>query len=251
MAESQAGDLPIWARPEPAARQPRFSREQIAAAALAIADAGGFDAVTMRRIAGALGAGTMSLYRYIATRADLLALIDDALLGESLVPGDLPADWKQAVAMTARQSRQTFLRHPWAVAVLPGRTAAGQVGQTGPNSMRHFEQSLAALADAPLSTAAKLDLLAIVDDYVIGHVVRAAEIGGRSQPELEMASADTDVLHEFTDAQLSTGSFPHLTALARDPAAVLGGRQQLDARFERGLRLLIDGIAAEAASEQQ
>jgi AcrR family transcriptional regulator len=251
MAEPPAGDLPIWARPEPAARQPRFSREQIAAAALAIADADGFEAVTMRRIAGALGAGTMSLYRYIATRADLLALIDDALLGESLVPGELPADWRQAVAMIARQSRQTFLRHPWAIQVLQGKAAAELAGQAGPNAMRHFEQSLAALAAAPLSITAKLDLLAIVDDYVIGHVVRAAELTRRSQAETADA-AGADALRQFIDGQLATGGFPHLAALAHGPAAAaLRSRERLDARFERGLSILIEGIAADAASEQQ
>jgi AcrR family transcriptional regulator len=251
MAEPQAGDLPIWARPEPAARQPRFSREQIAAAALAIADADGFDAVTMRRIAGALGAGTMSLYRYIATRADLLALIDDALLGESLVPGELPADWRQAVAMIARQSRQTFLRHPWATQVLQGKAAAEPADQAGPNAMRHFEQSLAALAAAPLSSTEKLDLLAIVDDYVIGHVVRAAELTGRSRAEAQDA-AGADALRQFIDGQLATGGFPHLAALAHGPAAAaLRSREQLDARFERGLSILVEGLAAEAAGEQQ
>jgi AcrR family transcriptional regulator len=251
MAETQAGDLPIWARPEPAARQPRFSREQIAAAALAIADADGFDAVTMRRIAGALGGGTMSLYRYIATRADLLALIDDALLGESLVPGELPADWRQAIAMIAWRSRQTFLRHPWAVQVLQGKAAAELAGQAGPNAMRHFEQSLAALAAAPLSVTAKLDLLAIVDDYVVGHVVRAAGLAGRSQTEAE-DTVGADALRQFMDGQLATGDFPHLAALAHGPAAAaLRSREQLDDRFERGLRLLIEGVAAEAASEQQ
>ena len=82
----------IWARPGPGARKPRFSREQIAAAALAIADTEGFDAVSIRRVAAELGAGTMSLYRYISAKADLVALMDDAIMGESLVPdGQLPA----------------------------------------------------------------------------------------------------------------------------------------------------------------
>lgn len=248
MADSGAEELPIWARPEPVARQPRFSRDQIASAALAIADAEGFEAVTMRRIARALGAGTMSLYRYIETRADLLALIDDALLGESLVPGNLPADWKQAIAMIARRSRQTFLRHPWAIQVLQG-VAAGQGVMPGPNAMRHFEQSLAALAGAPFSTTAKLDLLAIVDDYVYGHVLRAAELTER----LRTGTTDpgADAARTFAEAQLESGSFPHLAALAGaalgDGAAAwaLAGQDRIDERFERGLRLLIDGIAAE------
>src|SRR5580658_9905519 len=104
MVKSNAGVPPIWARPEPAARQPRFSREQIAAAALEIADADGFEAVSMRKIAAHLGAGTMSLYRYIATKDDLVALLDDALLAEALVPGgELPHDWQEALALVARR----------------------------------------------------------------------------------------------------------------------------------------------------
>jgi AcrR family transcriptional regulator len=244
MADSGAEEVPIWARPEPAARQPRFSRDQIASAALAIADAEGFEAVTMRRIARALGAGTMSLYRYIETRADLIALIDDALLGESLVPGELPADWKQAIAMIARQSRQTFLRHPWAIQVLQG-VAAAQGVMPGPNGMRHFEQSLAALATAPFSATAKFDLLAIVDDYVYGHILRAAELSERRNTGTQDPAADP--ARRFAEAQLASGSFPNVAALAGDPVArALADPDRVDKRFERGLQLLVDGIAAEA-----
>ena len=156
---------PIWTRPGPGARKPRFSREQIAAAALAIADAEGFDAVSIRRVAAELGAGTMSLYRYISAKANLVALMDDAIMGESLIPdGQLPAHWRDALAMIARATRAVLLRHPWAVQALQGRGAAAQDGAFGPNGIRHFEQSLAAVATAPLQTATKLDLIAIVDD---------------------------------------------------------------------------------------
>jgi AcrR family transcriptional regulator len=238
----QAG-TPIWARPEPATRQPRFSRDQIAAAALAIADAEGFEAVSMRRIAAALGAGTMSLYRYIETKADLLALIDDALLGDTLVPGELPADWREALVLVARQTRAAYLPHPWAVRVLQGRAAA-ETAIAGPNGLRHFEQSLAALDSAPLDPAAKFDLLAIADDYVFGHLLHAAEIADRTRA----AGANGDeaaATAEFVAAQLATGEFPHLSALASEEGVPdLGDMERLSERFERGLRLLVDGIAA-------
>jgi AcrR family transcriptional regulator len=240
---SRPGSVPVWARPEPGTRQPRFSREQIAAAALAIADEDGFDAVSMRRIASKLGAGTMSLYRYIETKADLLALINDALLGEALVPGDLPADWRKALSVIARHTRQAFLSHPWAVQILQGRSAA-QAGTAGPNALRHFEQSLASVADAPLSTEAKLDLLVIIDEYVLGHVLRAAETAGRAEADATSAFADGD----FVRAQLDSGDYPHLSVLLDDPAAatvVDSGR--LSERFELGLQLIIDGVAAGVA----
>jgi AcrR family transcriptional regulator len=232
---------PIWVRPEPGTRRARFSREQIAAAALAIADAEGFEAVSMRRIAGQLGAGTMSLYRYISTKDDLVTLMDDALMGESLVPeGELPADWRAALTMIARQTRAALLRHPWAVVSLQGRGAAGQDGSFGPNGLRHFEQSLAALDGAPLDTAAKLELLTIVDDYVMGSVLRSGEMQDRNEADPQYAAA----VMEFITGQLATGEFPRIAALSQDPAAAgLTDPDRVEARFERGLALLIEHAA--------
>jgi AcrR family transcriptional regulator len=232
---------PVWTRPDPGARRPRFSREQIAAAALAIADAGGFEAVTMRRIAAALGAGTMSLYRYIETKDDLLALIDDAILGEALVAGSLPADWRDALALVARRTREAYLRHPWAVPALHGRHVPGR--SAGPNGLRHLEQCLAAVAGAPLSQRARLGLLGIVDDYVYGHLLRAALVAAgaarRSGP------ADSAAALRFIQARLDAGDLPQLAALGADPARLAAGDPgELDARFELGLRLIIDGAAA-------
>jgi AcrR family transcriptional regulator len=229
MTESHdIADGPIWARPEPSGRSLRFSRQQIAVAALEIADAEGFDAVSMRRIARSLGAGTMSLYRYIATKDDLLALIGDALLGGALVPGDLPADWLEAIAAVARQTRRTYLRHPWAIRLIQREGAA----LAGPNGLRHVEQSLSALSGAPLDADAKLDVLAIVDDYVFGHLMRAAGTAG-------------DAESDFVRSQLASGNFPQLAAVmsAADVASFTGDADQ-EKRFELGLRLLLDGIAA-------
>src|SRR5215207_5547112 len=74
--ESAADDMPIWARPEPGERRPAHTREKIAETAIAIADAEGFEAVSMRRIAAELGAGTMTLYHYVRTKDELVALMD-------------------------------------------------------------------------------------------------------------------------------------------------------------------------------
>ncbi len=229
----------IWARPEPAARNPRFSRDRIAAAALAIADAEGFEAVSMRRIAAALGAGTMSLYRYIQTKDDLLVLIDDAILGEALAPEPLPADWRAALALVARHTRAAYLRHPWAVRVLQGIQAA-QPAVAGPGGLRHLEQSLAAVAGAPLDTAARLDLLAIVDDYIAGHLLHAARL---ATPGTGVPQPATSARADFGQARLASGEYPHVAGLASaGPPA--DDASMLDARFELGLRILIDGAAA-------
>src|ERR1700722_16400026 len=92
----------------------KLSRESIAAAALAIADAEGFAAVSMRRVAQEMGVGTMSLYYYVKTKDDLVAVMDDALMGEILVPS-LPKGWKRAIAEIAARTLAVYLRHPWAL----------------------------------------------------------------------------------------------------------------------------------------
>lgn len=235
------GQGPIWTRPEPTARRPKLSRRQIASVAVAVADAEGFGAVSMRRIAAELGAGTMSLYRYLSTKADLAALMDDALTGETIIPdGELPADWRSALAMIAHRTRAVYLRHPWAVQALQGEGDATRGAPMGPNGLRHFEQLLAALDGAPFDTRGKLDLLTIVDDYVFGYVLRAAELQARLREPPD--PGEVAAITRFVEDQIRSGGFPHLAALAEDPA----GRSVLDpdrleARFELGLQALIDG----------
>jgi len=98
------------------------------------------------------------------------------------------------------------------------------------------------VAAAPLGTTAKLDLLAIVDDYVFGHVLRSGEVQARNAgADPEHAAAITG----YIQGQLGTGRFPHLSRLVTDPAAQsIGDPAQLGQRFERGLRALLDGAAA-------
>jgi AcrR family transcriptional regulator len=233
-------NAPIWARPEPGARRPRFSREQIAAAALAIADAEGFAAVSMRRIASELGAGTMTLYHYVRTKDDLVALMDDALMAEALIPDDeLPTGWRAAVTEIAHRTRAALVRHPWALVSL-------RDAQMGPNAMRHFEQSLRAVGDTDLDVVTKVTLLTIVDDYVMGHVLRVEEINTRSE---RTAGDEVAAAQEFGLAQLATGRFPWTTKLYEETQQGGGWLETFSAdatrrRFEIGLDALLDGLAA-------
>jgi len=244
MTRGQA-PTPIWGRPEPGTRRPRFSRDQIAAVAMRIADSEGFEAITMRRVATELNAGTMSLYHYVRSKEDLVALMDDALMAEALVPsGELPSSWRDALAAVARQTRTALAGHPWALSAL-------QSAQFGPNAMRHFEQSLAAVASTQLETPAKFALLSIIDDYVVGNVLHATEARTRR----EMAAADPGVVAagiEYGLAQLRTGEFPHTSALLGDgdpmsrieeaPGPVMDD-QGLTDQFEEGLQAVLDGAA--------
>src|SRR6185437_10650046 len=138
----------------------QLNKAAIAVAALAIADAEGFAAVSMRRVAQELGVGTMSLYYYAKSKAELISAMDDALMAEVRVP-NLPEDWREALTAIALRTRDVFVRHPWALSSM-------QSAPPGVNAMLHMEQCLQALAKTRLTTKEKLTLLALVDDFVFG-----------------------------------------------------------------------------------
>jgi AcrR family transcriptional regulator len=235
---STSSSGPIWTQPAPGARKPKFTREQIAEIAIKIADQEGFEALSMRRLADELGAGTMTLYHYVRTKEDLIALIDDAIMAEVLVPPEaLRGDWVRALGAIARASLRAFERHPWAMQSLSG-------ARFGPNGMRHAEQSLAAMARAPFDREAKLDAISIVDEYVFGYVYRRAELSRHD----ELASGEpSEELIAFTRAQLATGEYPHMAALIGDDVAgawkqAVGTQASAVSRFERGLAALFEGL---------
>jgi AcrR family transcriptional regulator len=239
---------PIWALPRPAERKPRYTREQIADTALRIADQEGFDAVTMKRIAAELGAGTMTVYYYIRNKTDIVALMHDAILADVLIPGgELPAHWRDAIAAISRRTRQVLLAHPWSLSSL-------NEAQFGPNAMRHVEQSLAAMADTGLSFRARLDVITAVDDYVFGNTLHSVESLSRAAAA-EADPAMTAAAIEYGLAQLRTGEFPELSAMYQESIAGEDGQDgeengppmtedTLASQFERGLADLLDGIAA-------
>src|SRR5262249_25334110 len=102
-------EQPIWTTPEPGARRAGHTRDEIARVAMVIADEEGFDAVSMRSVARALGSGTMTLYHYVRDKDDLLALMDDALMAEVLVPDDeFPETWREAISEIAHRTRDAW-----------------------------------------------------------------------------------------------------------------------------------------------
>jgi AcrR family transcriptional regulator len=228
---------PIWARAEPGTRRPRYTREQIATAALAVADSEGIEAVSMRRVAQELGAGTMTLYHYVRTKGDLLDLMDDTIMGEVLVPDDeVSANWREALTEIATRSHDAFLRHPWALEGLRG-------ARGGPNGMMHFEQTLAAVAMLDLPFDEKLEVALIVDDYVFGYVLRAAR-SDYGVPDEEQRRAAYDYLASL----LATGDYPHISGMFGDLEVAAALELMISAfrrpdRFAHGLEALMDGLA--------
>jgi AcrR family transcriptional regulator len=230
----------IWLREEPSARRPSHTRAQIAAAAVEIADAEGFDAVSMRRVAQKLGAGTMTLYHYVRNKDELITLMVDAVMGEVLVPeGDLASDWRTAMEQIAKRTREVFGRHRWTLDRLGD-------GRPGPNGMRHFEQSLQAATGASMSAEETFELIGLVDDYVFGFALRDA------QERDEHERGWPPEVRDFLQRELDSGDYPLIRQFL-GPVAEVGSDLVAEivfreGRFERGLARLLDGIEAGLSS---
>lgn len=117
----------------------------------------------------------MSLYTHIERKEDLLALMIDEVIPEILIQGELPAGWRDAISLIARQERDYILRHPWIVEL----SGQPNLPHLGPNALRHVEQSLSAVSGLTDDPQAQVEIVAAVDHYMLGFVVR--EVTSRSE----------------------------------------------------------------------
>jgi AcrR family transcriptional regulator len=228
--------IDTWMRVDRASRKPRFSRDDIAAAAIRIADSEGFAAVSMRRVAAELDAGTMTLYHYVRTKDELLTLVFDAFLGEVVVPSTerLPRDWRAAISLIARRTRDALRRHPWILDIADDPNI-------GPNAMRHFDQCVQSLASLEARFDDKLDLIMAVDEYVFGFCLHE-----RNNLKDEV---DTDEMADYITALLDEGDYPALSAMIADVGlekmwSMIHAHVRGTGRFDRNLARLLAGFEA-------
>jgi AcrR family transcriptional regulator len=228
----------IWLRAEPSTRRSAHTRSEIAAVALEIADEEGFEALSMRRVARALGAGTMTLYNYVRTKDELITLMADAVMAEVLVPWDELAagNWRDGMRQIALRARATFRRHHWALDRLDN-------GQPVPNGLRVFEQWLRACSGLEISMDEKVEMISLVDEYVLGFALREAR-----EIEDQRRGWSPEVLR-FLQQQLESEELPEFrNFIGEDVEAGIERAGELvlgEGRFERGLERLLDGIEAD------
>jgi AcrR family transcriptional regulator len=237
-----AGIDTVWARDEERASGPQpLSREAIVAAAIEIADADGLEAVSIRRLATKLEARPMSLYSHIGRKGDLIDLMVDEVMAGAIIPGGPPTDdWREGLRQIAQRTRESTRAHPWMIA------AAFHRPFLGPNTLRHIDQSLAAVSELPLSRERKRAVLLAVDTYTLGFVrweVMSPKADGGGHPcvrhsEPGHTAAEIDA---YITAQAASGDYPHLAAFVGKDMG-LGVKAE---KFEIGLEWLLTGIAAE------
>jgi AcrR family transcriptional regulator len=212
-------------------RKPGITLEAIVSAAVEIADAEGLEAVSMRHVAGKLGVGTMSLYRHVPGKAELLDLMLDNV---NDCPDDDALDgmgWREHLATCARAMYELYLDHPWLLQVDQSRPLLG------PNALAGLEMFLRGMRDMNLTDPERIMVLTAIDGYLTG--IARSHVNSRSAPE---RTGQTD--EEFWAAQvpvlekaMATGNYPTMTALSED--AFSAGWEET---FELGLTALLDGL---------
>lgn len=244
-AQGQAGRGPGEGGPHRSRPRPSLTRADIVDAAIAVADAEGAEAVSMRRIAQVLRVGTMTLYWHVANKDHLLELMLDALMGEVSGPGPGAAlDWRTYLQQLARSYRGMLLRHRWVMDFLGGRPSLG------PNTLLSLEVSLDTLDKLGVSLEMAFDILSTVLTYVLGAVLRELR---EINDEKDYGRWDLDptewrgLMVQWRDALQRDGRFQHFIQFI-DAGIDPDAPDTRDSRFEFGLDCLLDGIAARIAS---
>jgi AcrR family transcriptional regulator len=207
-----------------AARRRPLSRDRVLRAAIRLADEGGLDSVSMRKLGQVLRVEAMSLYKHVANKDDILDGIADLVVGGFEVPsGDV--DWKTAVRRSAISAHQTLLRHPWASSLIESRLNVGLA------RLRYLDAAIGVLAAAGFPMPIVIRAIMALDSHTYGFVLQEMAWSFDTENAPEMAAA-------FAQG-LPAGEYPNLLAMAEMAATAPGGAP---VDFEFGLDLILDGL---------
>lgn len=236
----------LWGQESPGRRGPKpsLTLHEIGAAAVAIADVEGLDAVSMKSVAAAVGFTTMSLYRYVDSKDELHAVMLDAAFGPADVVYAAGDDWRRRLTTWAARVAEQRLAHPWSV------TVAQPSPPLTPNVIGWTEAGLEALADTPLTYQQRLSVMLAIDGWGQNHVRQSAQMGlvGPVDPD-----GPQGAYLQYVGQLIDPAVFPNLAAAgpaelhehADDLADDLADDEDFyREEFERGLQLLLDGTAA-------
>jgi AcrR family transcriptional regulator len=220
--------------PTSATRRTPLSKERVLNAAMALADADGIEALSMRRLAQELGVEAMSLYNHVANKGEILDGIVDLAVNEIELPST-EEEWEVAVRRCAISAHEAFLRHPRASSLVmtPGSTEIGHSAR-----LRYIEWLLRRLREAGFSPELTYHAYHALDSHVLGftmwqlgHLAAAKSLGG-GQDFAELAAGLV--------RELRAGGYPYLAEHAEQH--VTSPSDEGEGEFEFGLDLILEGL---------
>jgi AcrR family transcriptional regulator len=213
------------ATPNPESRPP-LNRQRVLRAAVALADEGGIESLTMRELGLRLGVEAMSLYNHVANKGDILDGMVDLVVSEIDLPLD-PVGWREAMRRRAISAQAVFSRHPWASALIDSRESSG------PARLHYFDWVLGTLRRAGFTIEMTAHAFSVLDSYIYGFGRQSLNmsVGPDVKPE-EIAEA-------FLQG-IPADEYPHLREMVVEYAMNAGHDEGAD--FEFGLSLILDGL---------
>lgn len=248
----------LWGATKPPSRGPKagLTVERIVRTAIELADAEGLPALSMRRVAERLGVGTMSLYTYVPAKAELLDLMLDRAMAETVPDDELPLDrageaadtdslapaspdpaaWRARLVAVAHANRELYLRHPWLLRVVTSRPTLG------PGATAKYEHELRAVDGIGLSDLEMDSVVALIGGFVQGAVrgvVDAAEVERQSGlTELQWWEACAPLFAQVFDPE----RFPVVTRVGAAAGEEHQSATSPHHGFGFGLERVLDGI---------
>ncbi|MFI6095502.1 TetR/AcrR family transcriptional regulator [Lentzea sp. NPDC051213] len=229
----------LWEPPAEPTRGPKavLSQSRVVEAAIKVADAEGVDALTMRRVAETLGFTTMSLYRHVPGKSELLDLMVDAVWGET--ESTPPGPWREGLEFFARQIWAMHRAHPWMLHLTTSRR------MPGPHAMTRQDAAYAVVSELGLRSEEIVAVVTSVAQFVDGVGKTMAD---RVQAERETGVSEADwwagrdaLWEHFTPDRL-----PMMTHIWNS-----GGFERPLDEFEFGLARVLDGLAVFIESEER
>jgi AcrR family transcriptional regulator len=211
---------------EAGSARPRLSRERVLGAAVVLADGGGLESLTMRRLGTHLGVEAMSLYKHVANKDDLVDGMVDLVFSEIQLPSR-DTNWRTAMRERAVSVRAALVRHPWATALMQSRTAPG------PATLHHHDTVIGTLRGAGFSVELTAHAFSALDAYIYGFAMQQ-----RSLPFDTLEQAQEVGRQMF--ARMPAGAYPHLAELTVQH--ILQPGYDYGDEFDYGLDLVLDGL---------
>jgi AcrR family transcriptional regulator len=210
----------------PVAPDNGLNKPRVVAEAIRLADLEGVDGLSMRRLAGALGAGAMSLYHYVANKDELLDAMIDIVFDEIELPPK-ETDWQSAMRQRSVSAREVLARHPWAIVLMESRRTPG------PANLRHREAVIACLRTAGFSVVMATHANWLIDSYVYGYALQEASLPFDTADEL------ADMADDVFMPQLDPQQFPYLNETA---GALFAAGYDPTQEFDFGLDLVLGAL---------